>query len=237
MKKTIAALFAILSAAVFAGANDVMITFSTPGPDKYADGKDVLENERYALVWTPTEGKQKIVLTYPGATKIDGAEGMHCPPVLFIVDENDAKNYTDGTWGVYLLDTRNFTNGADGSSLATVFDENAVNVKAPVKEGIVSTAKMESAANGAVSDGSYNIPNPTVTGIKVEGAKVFITIKDIVPCFEYTVKSGSNIQAEFVLPKEEDDVSSEMAASAKEITLTVTVDKQEGAQFFKVTTK
>ena len=109
-----------------------------------------------------------------------------------------------------------------------------MNVKAPVAEGIVSTAKMESAANGAVSAGSYNIPNPTVTGIKVDGAKVFITVKDIVPCFEYTVKSGSNVQAEFVLPKE-GEVSSEMAASAKEITLTV--DKQEGAQFFKVTTK
>lgn len=234
MKKTIAALFAVLSAAVFAGAGDVLITFSTPGPDKYADGTDVLEKERYALVWTPTEGEQKIVLTYPGAKKIENADGMHCPPVLFIVDENDAKNYTDGTWGVYLLDTRNYTNGADGSELAKDFDENAVNVKAPVKEGIVSTAKMESAANGAaVAAGSFEIPNPTVTGIKVEGAKVFITVKDIVPCFEYTLKSGSDVQAEFVLPK--GGVSSEMAASAKEITLAV--DKQEGAQFFRVTTK
>lgn len=234
MKKTIAALFGVLSAAVFAGAGDVLITFSTPGPDKYADGTDVLEKERYALVWTPTEGEQKIVLTYPGAKKIENADGMHCPPVLFIVDENDAKNYTDGTWGVYLLDTRNYTNGADGSELAKDFDENAVNVKAPVAEGIVSSAKMESAANGAaVAAGSFEIPNPTVTGIKVEGAKVFITVKDIVPCFEYTLKSGSDVQAEFVLPK--GGVSSEMAASAKEITLAV--DKQEGAQFFRVTTK
>lgn len=234
MKKTIAVLFAVLSTAVFAGADDVLITFSTPGPDKYADGTDVLENERYALVWTPAEGEQKIVLAYPGAKKIDNADGMHCPPVLFIVDEKDAQNYKNGTWGVYLLDTRNYKNGADGTSLATVFDEKAVNVKAPVAEGIVSAAKMESAANGAVAAGSYDIPKPTVTGIKVEGAKVFITIKDIVPCFEYTVKSGSNVQAEFVLPKE-GEVSSEMAASAKEITLTV--DKQEGAQFFRVTTK
>lgn len=233
MKKTIAVLSALFTVAVFAGAKDVLITFSTPGPDKYADGKDVLENERYALVWTPTEGKQQIVLTYPGAKKIDGAEGMHCPPVLFIVDENDAKNYTDGTWGVYLLDTRNFTNGADGTSLSAAFDENAVNVKAPVATGIVSTAKMESAASGAVSAGGFEIPTPIVTGIKVEGAKVFITVKDIVPCFEYTLKSGSDVQAEFVLPK--GGVSSEMAASAKEITLAV--DKQDGAQFFKVTTK
>ena len=234
MKKTIAALFAVLSAAVFAGAGDVLITFSTPGPDKYADGTDVLENERYALVWTPTEGEQKIVLTYPGAKKIDNAEGMHCPPVLFVVDEKDVGSYTDGTWGVYLLDTRVYANGGNGTTLATTVDKNTVNVKAPVAEGIVSSAKMESAANGAaVAAGSFEIPNPTVTGIKVEGAKVFITVKNIVPCLEYTLKSGSDVQAEFVLPK--GGVSSEMAASAKEITLAV--DKQEGAQFFRVTTK
>lgn len=234
MKKTIAALFAVLSAAVFAGAGDVLITFSTPGPDKYADGTNVLPGERYALVWTPAEGEQQIVLTYPGATKIENADGMHCPPVLFIVDESDAKFYNNGTWGVYLLDTRDYTNGADGTKLAAAVDKNSVNVKAPVAEGIVSTAKMESAAtSGAVAAGSFEIPNPTVTGIKVEGAKVFITVKDIVPCFEYTLKSGSDVQAKFGLPK--GGVSSEMAASAKEITLAV--DKQDGAQFFKVTTK
>ena len=235
MKKTIAALFAVLSAAVFAGEGDVLITFSTPGPDKYADGADVLPGERYALVWTPTEGDQKIVLTYPGATKIDNADGMHCPPVLFVVDAATAKkSYVNGTWGVYLLDTRVYANGGNGTTLATTVDKNTVNVKAPVADGIVSTADKESVtADGAVVAGSYTIPAPTVTGIKVEGAKVFVTVKDIVPCLEYTLKSGSNIQAEFVLPK--GDVSSEMSASAKEITLAV--DKQEGAQFFRVTTK
>ena len=235
MKKTIAALFAILSAAVFAGANDVMITFSTPGPDKYADGADVLPGERYALVWTPTEGPQEIVLTYPGATKIDNADGMHCPPVLFVVDGATAKkSYVNGTWGVYLLDTRVYANGGKGTTLAATVDKDTVNVKAPVAEGIVSTADKESVtAGGAVVADSYNIPTPTVTGIKVEGAKVFITVEDIVPCLEYTLKSGSDVQAEFALPS--GDVSSEMAASAKKITLAV--DKQPGTQFFKVTTK
>ena len=40
MKKTIAVLFAIASAAAFAGMNDLIVSFSTPGPDKYADGNN-----------------------------------------------------------------------------------------------------------------------------------------------------------------------------------------------------
>ena len=53
MKKTIAVLFAIASAAVFAGMNDVLVSFNslyTPDTDKYADGTTVLDGEWYALV-------------------------------------------------------------------------------------------------------------------------------------------------------------------------------------------
>ena len=38
----------------FAGVDNVAITFSTPGPDTYKDGRQVLDGECYALVWTPT---------------------------------------------------------------------------------------------------------------------------------------------------------------------------------------
>ena len=61
MKKTIAVLLAISSAAVFAGANDLLVTFSTPGTDKYADGKTVLEGETYGLFYTDENGVQESV--------------------------------------------------------------------------------------------------------------------------------------------------------------------------------
>ena len=41
-----------LAVASFAAVDDTLISFSTPGPDKYADGTDVLPGEVYALVWS-----------------------------------------------------------------------------------------------------------------------------------------------------------------------------------------
>ena len=41
-----------LAVASFAAVDDTLISFSTPGPDKYADGTDVLAGECYALVWS-----------------------------------------------------------------------------------------------------------------------------------------------------------------------------------------
>ena len=129
MKKTIAVLFALISAAVFAGANDLLIMFSTPGPDKYADDTVVLDGESYALVWTGKDGTQKTVLSVPFAK--DGK----CSPVLFVVDENDAPQYAGGTWGVYLLDSRDFDKDPTGKTLAALDASgkpSKVNVKASV---------------------------------------------------------------------------------------------------------
>ena len=123
MKKTIAFLTAGLCAGtLLAGMNNVVIQFSTVGPDKYADGTTVMDGECYALVWTPdgatfgginSDGEaigendkgQKCTV----AVKAPIAIGGKCPNVQFQIDETYADvNYPGGTWGVYLLDTRKF---------------------------------------------------------------------------------------------------------------------------------
>ena len=40
----------LLCAGAFAAQNDALVSFSTPGPDKYADGTTVLDGEYYAIV-------------------------------------------------------------------------------------------------------------------------------------------------------------------------------------------
>ena len=226
MKKTISALFAIASAAVFAGAGDLLVTFSTPGPDKYADGKDVLVGESYALVYTKGD-VQTTVLTYPTR------EAGHCTPVLFIVDESNVAKYTGGSWGVYLLDTRDYEADPTGATLSA--RENGqpkvVNVKAKATDATIKDSMDSAAASSAVAATAFEVPNPTVTGIKVEGAYVYVTVADIVPCLEYTLKSSNDTKS-FVVP---DGVEKDASSTIKEITLTV--PKQPGAQFFKVTTK
>lgn len=227
MKKTLFALFAVASAAVFAGKDDLLVTFSTPGTDTYADGKTVLAGEAYALVYTKADGSQETVLTYK--TK----EAGRCTPVLFVVDENDKAKYSGGEWGVYLLDTRDYEKDPTGATLGRDDKGNitVVNVKAKATDATIRNSMDSASASVAVSGDSFEIPNPTVTGIKVEGAYVYVTVRDVVPCLEYTLKSSSDTQ-NFVIPE---GVEKDASSTVKEITLAV--PKKEGAQFFKVTTK
>jgi len=130
--KTIAFLVTgLLAAASFAGMNNLVVTFSSQGPDKYADGTTVLDGECYALVYTRS-GKQfngiagdgtaigdysKVNGTYDNKVMIAApiAKDGKCPQVQFQIDETyrNAK-YPGGTWGVYLLDTRRYKTDEDG---------------------------------------------------------------------------------------------------------------------------
>lgn len=231
MKKTIAVLFALLAGVVFAGANDLLIMFSTPGPDVYADGSAVLDNESYALVWTAANGEQTTVLTVPVAK--DGK----CPPVLFDVDEADAAKYTGGTWGVYLLDTRDFAKDATGKTLAALKADgqpSVINVTAAVTDGLAKSSGFATATSASgVASSAYDlseVKSPTVTKIEIVGANVVVTVKDTVPFLSYTLQSGDDVTS-FTVPEGADAAN----GAAGEIKLVT--PKKDGAQFFKVTTK
>ena len=219
MKKTlISACAAVASAAVFAGMDNVVISFSTPGPDTYADGTTVVDKECYALVWTPdgeefsgvnsdgtAAGGSKVVLKAPVAK--DGK----CPRIQFQVDEDYvAANYPGGTWSVVLLDTRVFKLDADGKPV--IGDDgkrevaslgNASNVNG---YGVVGSAKPASAVKGAgaaavggvaAASGTVaaDVPAPVVKDISVDGDYVYITITSTKPAYKYTLESGATPDA------------------------------------------
>ena len=233
MKKTIPVLFALLSAAVFAGADkDINISFSTPGPDQYADGTPVIDNEYYALVWTPANGGEQTIVCAVKAAK-DGK----CVPVLFTVD---AETYKEGTFGVYLLDTRVFATDENGDTkvtgLAGKFDADSQNVKVAVADGIVSSeGAIVTAAKGVSADGydlaALNVPAPRVTKIEVENANVVVTVADTVPFVAYTLQAGSDVKKEFSVPPAATCANGNKGGEIKLVT-----PKEPGAQFFKVST-
>lgn len=232
MKKTIAVLFAMAAAAVFAGTDDLLITFSTPGPDKYADGTTVLDNECYALVYT-VEGKHTKVITVPAAK--DGK----CTPVLFGLTATEAASYTGGEWGVFLLDTRDFVKDSTGKTLRELDVSGKVeeNAMAAVANKISTSADAITTADSksAVEAGSYdlvaaNVPAPTVTGIQVLGANIVVTVANTVPFVGYTLKSGADAKT-FEVPYGAVSVSGNTSSEIKLVT-----PKTEGAQFFKVST-
>lgn len=236
MKKTLAVFAALVAVVAFASNEDLLISFSTPGPDKYADGTEVLNGESYALVWTPNaDGDSLTVLLAPFAK--DGK----CQPTLFRINESKKSQYDDGTWSVYLLDTRDFESDATGNTMAKVSlaDVNAgkgYNAKAKVVDGIVTTGTFNSTPSvPAVAAGDFDlesagVPAPKVTGIQVLDDNVAVTVSDTVPFVGYTLQAGDSA-FNFVVPKGASSASGKAGAD-----ITLVTPKKDGAQFFKVST-
>ncbi|MBR4259778.1 MAG: hypothetical protein IKQ17_12160 [Kiritimatiellae bacterium] len=228
MKKTIAAICAFASAVAVAGMNDLLISFSTPGPDKYADGSEVQVGECYSLVGTKADGTQDIVLNYQ--TKLAGK----CSPVVYMVDEVTAANYT--SWDVYLTDTRDFAKDGKPAGLDDNGQPKVKNVQAPVAASVASSGSQfasatvkEGIAAGAYDLAAADVPQPEVTGIKIVGANVVVTVANTRPFVGYTLVSGKDT-TNFSIPAAEGvngDLSGEIELVAP---------KKDGAQFFKVST-
>ena len=241
----------MLAAAAFAGAafaaqNDALVSFSTKGPDKYADGATVLDGECYALVWT-APGSAGLTVAADG-TATGGeivlvapvAKGGRCPKVIFEVDADDMANkYKGGSWSVLLLDTRRW--GADGSArpAGTVAGKVAlVNATGAVSGGSVKVATANSssvsAISAAVASASTAVPEgtprPTITGIRVEGANVFVTVKGTVPYLQYGLTVGDEPGAVT------DSVSEapQTGAAAPDEEIVLVAPAKAGGAFFKV---
>lgn len=236
MKKTIAALAALVSVVAFAGQDDLLITFSTPGPDKYADGSTVRDGETYALVWTPSDGGESAIVKVAPF-----AQNGRCIPTLFKIDESKTSQYKDGTWSVVLLDTRDFENDPTGATfmkatLAEINEGKGFNAKATVVEGVVTAGTFNSIPSApAVSAGDYDleaagVPAPRVTDIKVLEDEIAVTVVDTRPFVRYTLQSGDDT-LNFTVPEGVKDANGKTESEIK-----LFAPKTSGAQFFKVST-
>ncbi len=204
----------LIAVSVRAGVNDALLTFSTTGPDCYADGTPVQVGECYALVWTRTgfefagvdlNGQvvdpinNTVVVALPLAkAKRDGT--VHCPMTFFQIDEAYAKAHADGTFMLILLDTR--VGDGDGNLVATG-ELGQVNgwgfaAKSQVK-AVASTLAAAPVADSAVCaktdrtsaiPAGEDIPQPKITGIQVRDGVVKLTVTGTSPRLIYNVASG-----------------------------------------------
>lgn len=237
MKKIlVAGLVGLLAAATFAGKDNVVVTFYTNGPDKYADGSQVLDGETYALVWTKdgatfqgikadgtAVGDNKVVLKAPVA------KGGKCPFIKFEIDEEYAEqNFKGGTWGVYLLDTRTFaaTLGADGKPVATGALGSAVNGYGAV--ATASTATQFVSANAATTkavEAPADKGEVKIRDIKLVDGKVFIYVSGTVSSAAYAVAEGATPDAMTTQSAEVGNTAGDMI---------IVRDQKAGGAFFKV---
>ena len=236
-----------LAFAATAAINDALLAFSTVGPDKYADGTTVLDGECYALVWTKNGATfggiaadgtaiaetDEIVLVAPVAK--DG----HCPNVLFQIDSAKADALADGTYGVYLLDTRVAANGTtkpagvkngklslvNGYGLTT----KATKVGKATAGGAAKAEEKDSEGGQVVGAGAAapkDLPQPKITSIKIEGDYVKLTVQNM-PGF-MRVSSGTTASAD-------DTQGAAQATDGKTDEVILYAPKAAGASgFFKV---
>ena len=210
MVKSLFAISAALAATVaFAAQNDALLSFSTKGPDKYADGTTVLDGESYALVWTP-KGSAGAVFAADGTVsggkvvlKAPVAKNGRCPRVVFEIEASRMKSeFASGSWSVWLLDTRRWDaagavslSGGAGSAVG-VSAVNAANAVAgsSVKLASGSIAEAKSLAATTVSSATAipsETPAPKVTAMQVRDGYVYLTVANTMPYLAYGLSSGT----------------------------------------------
>ena len=209
MNKLVLIVGIMFTAVAFGAANDMVLSFSTSGVDRYADGSRVREGESYALVWTarnaefggftdgcrPVKDTDRLVMVAPLAKR------GRCPVTVIEIAAAEAAQYEGGTFALYLLDTR--VKGADGKVTLAAYVNGLPGVvnsagASGANAGDVAAVKgvagaMSSA--GAVRLGEVGvyteIESPVITGIKIEGATIKLEVKGMSEAADYFVVPGS----------------------------------------------
>lgn len=196
------ALLIVVSMSVRGSVDDMLVSFRSPGPDRYADGSVVLDGETYALVWSPgefrgldacgrTRGGDRVVLQAPVAS------GGGCPPILFQVDRKTADELGGGRWHVILLDTRldgkptsrGLVN-AWGIAAADTTPAAIDSMPAKARSGGSDEPAAVAATAAAAPDG---IRQPAIRSIRVDSAVVELDVQRIPGTLR--IDSGSRLDS------------------------------------------
>lgn len=218
MKKLLSLTMGLAAGALFAVPvpSTGFITFSTQGPDKYADDSVVMDGEAYALVWSADgafEGLNADGSAKDANDKVlfigNFAKGGRCGTVAFEVAGECAES---GFFDLWLLDTRVFDNGQ-------VVKVGKVGDKVTISRAVKATATVTvrttvpgSAAPGSAAgvEGGVVAAAPTVNLATVPAPKisdlsfdrdpngnrvVVLEIQNSVPGVNYAAASGASPEA------------------------------------------
>ena len=229
-----------------AAVDDVAVSYSTPGPDRYADGTRVADGECYALVCTKkgaafagftamgtvaSPETDDIAVIAPAA--LDG----RCRPVVFTLPKAYADAHRTDDWSVQLLDTRaadgrpvGLVNGVPGriNGFGRVDGTISLDVAGMVAFGRASGPARASLASALPPE---LVPQPVITGIAVQDGRVVVSVDDTVPFVTYDLSGAETPEG---LARQPDRVAREKRDGAAGRTVTLEVEPGAKARFFKV---
>ena len=238
---------ALMSASAFAGADDALITFSTKGPDKYADGTVVKDGENYALVWIRA-GKAFGGFTAEGKL-VDAENNMllgvfprakdgRCEDTFVQIDKTFVEAYggINGSFSLYLLDTRT----ADKAAVAETAGDLANGVQSYGQVAALEVAsgaiKVTTAAEAGEAATSSALPSgilpPVIKSAEVKDGMFVVTVEQTVPYIRYNLSGGETPEA----ADKAGIAEAPKAGDAKQtIELKYPIKDGESVKFFKVT--
>lgn len=201
LKKVLFAFGLLAVGAVFAAQDDTLLTFSTPGPDKYADGSAVLNGESYAVVWTK-DGATFGGLTAEGTVISENdklvfiapiAKDAHCPLSVLSISADAMSQYENGSFSLYLLDTR--VKKSDGkTALAPKTEKGVPETVNSVGEAAADRGDGRIVAASGVKLGAVGvytkIESPVITAMKIESATIRLEVKGMSKAASYFVVPG-----------------------------------------------
>ena len=203
MKKILMILAAAAaSGAVLADQGSILATFSTKGPDCYADGTVVKDGECYALVWALTNAVFRGISVDGKAVGSQDdnrvlciaplAKGGRCPDVVVEVPAVLADRYAGaGTFSLHLLDTRRADGTPGGVSAGVNGYGAAESFKLSASEQLQGATSVNAslAENATVLPAS--IPQPKIKSIEVKDGIVRLTVERTSRLVRYGVSSGT----------------------------------------------
>lgn len=255
MKKTLMALAAVAAMVGFAGQDDLLVTLSAKETLTYKNNEKV-NDEVVALVWTP-QGATFGGFLADGSTK--GADSKVLARIVvknglfetttFQIDAGVAEQMklTQGTFALYLLDTRDATgktvveNGATDLAQATI----PVNYTAKILEGAAETTaggiatSLESAgatSGKIVAEGQTELPideaqlAPIIRSAKVEDGMFKVTIEKAKPYMAYGLTVGTTPAKADMKP-----VGKPVSGATEVIVLEHPIDQNQPAAFIQAT--
>ena len=245
-KMTLMVCAAAFGLAATAGQDNLLLKFSTPGPDTYADGATpVADGEFYALVWVKkgatfagfnADGSVADADNSAVICAVPFAEGGRCPLTTVEIDRVLADAYAGaGSFELHVLDTRDAEGkpkgetalGVNASGAAQSFSL-AVDAEGKVVQDQTVAAKKATLAATATAL-PPSIPQPKITSIKVEDGLVKLTVKGTSKLLRYGVITGDTPDDLAPLP-----VSAGVADGDDFGEIEIAVPAEKGGRFFKV---
>ncbi len=211
MKKTLSIVsFLLLGSAAFsAELAQLTLSISTPGPDLYADGTQVLPGETYLLVYVKQGSAFQGVmsdgtLVDPAnnlvATKGAAVPGARCG---FKAIQYPADLYpAGGSWVIVLLDTRDASGAVGGlvaaqgaSAAAAAASGSSTALNAVSGAGVQEGGSTSGLTAATLSQAPADTPAPVITAVQPQGGgtSVSVRFKNVSDKALYEVQSTTDL--------------------------------------------